>query len=120
MFDNQCSRLMMLFLSAILGMIIVSLILIFFLFLGCPYEFVKCYLEKKYKNLADDINFNDKKEEEEEEENDECTLGKVLICILLSAIGVLFQPLYLIFYIFWAIMECYRHFGCFIFVVAHN
>jgi len=109
----------MLLLSAILGIILVCLILIFFLFLGCPYEFVKCYLQKKYKDLADDINYGHK-EEEEEEDNDECTVGKVLMCILLSAIGVLCQPLYLIFYILWAVMECYRQFGCFIFLATSH
>lgn len=107
----------MLFLSALLGIILVCLILVFFIFLGCPYEFVKCYLQKKYKDLADDHNYGHK---EEEEDDEGCTFGKVLICIVLAAIGVLCQPLYLVFYILWAVMECYRQFGCFIFLATSH
>jgi hypothetical protein len=49
------------------------------------------------------------------EDNSECTLGKIAICSLLGIIGVFCQPIYLMFYLLYAMMECYRRIGCWMF-----
>jgi hypothetical protein len=96
--------------------------MIFFFFFGCPYEFVKCYLERKYE---DDDSLEELEEamesrkiEEKElvtDENEKCTVSKILICIILCILGLLCQPLYLMFYLLYVMMECYRRLGCWIF-----
>lgn len=130
--DNKCIKCLWYLLSCILGILAVLLILVFFFFFGCAYEFIKCYLEKKYKDDEDDDSdseFEDSghhnhhqnkpSENPNEDEDDSCTCGKVTICIILGALGFLCQPLYLLFYILYGMMECYRRFGCWIFLAAN-
>jgi len=93
-----------LFFSVIGAIILVCFVLVFYLFLGCSYELVKCYLEKRNDN---------NQHKEEEEDDDECSFGKVLICIILAAIGVFLQPIYMIFYLIYAFIELLRQFGCY-------
>ena len=106
------------------------LILVFFFFFGCPYEFIKCYLNRDPEEEDEDADFNydddieanrqgagNKKRNNEEDEG--CNCKKVSICILLGLLGLLCQPIYLMFYILYAIMECYRRFGCWIFLASY-
>jgi hypothetical protein len=107
-------------LSCILGTLAVLLILIFFFFLGCPYEFIKCYLEKKYEDHDDSFDgYEEDRYNEANNENEECTCGKISICILLAILGILCQPIYLLFYVLYGLMECYRRFGCWIFIATY-
>jgi hypothetical protein len=94
------------------------LIIAFFLFFGCPYEFIKCYLEKKVDD-DDSIEYNDieegKQENKDNNEDESCTCGKITVCIILGIVGFALQPLYLLFYILYGMMECYRRWGCLMF-----
>jgi hypothetical protein len=117
-----------------MGFIIVCLILIFFFFCGCPYEFIKCYLEKKcFKedeeededseiiegyNQVSGNNRNQIKESNvgvEDNTEDNCKFSTICICILIGIVGIFLQPFYLFFYFLYGMMECYRRFNCWYF-----
>ena len=109
----------MMILSVLIGLVVIVLILAFFLFLGCPYEFINCYLDKRFEN-KDEEDDNPVDEDESDEKNkieikkDELTAGKICICILLGLLGIACQPFYLIFYLLYTVMEAYRRFGCWV------
>jgi hypothetical protein len=112
-------------LSLILGLAAICLILAFYFFLGCPYEFIKCYLEKKYEYEDEIIEEDFEMDEEhvqsrqkEEEEPEKMTNGKIAMCVLLGILGIACQPLYLMFFLVYAMMECYRRFGCWMFYAS--
>jgi hypothetical protein len=96
------------------------LIIVFFFLFGCPYEFVKCYLEKKFEEDDEDksVDYDEDIQTEVEPVNEEMTCKKWTICILLAFLGLLCQPLYLVFYMMYGLMECYRQFGCWMFMAA--
>lgn len=51
----------------------------------------------------------------EDREYKDCKCPEIAVCILLGLVGFMIQPLYLMFYILYGMMECYRRFGCWIF-----
>lgn len=92
--------------------------------MGCPYEFIKCYLKKNDPEeddisidfyYPDDIEQNNKNKNDENEMK-ELTPGVIICCVFLAIIGVFLQPLYLLFYVLYGMMECYRRWGCWIFM----
>jgi uncharacterized membrane protein len=91
--------------SCLLGILAIFLILIFYFMCGCAYEFVKCYVERKFDDEDEDGDFSDRGEKEDRSKN------KGMIGFLI-ALGILCQPLYLIFYMLYGLMECYRRFNC--------
>ena len=90
------------------------LLIAFFAFFGCCYEFLNCYFNRgKEEDFERDDEASvqvksgiDKPEEITEQKNNKCVIA------ILIAIGILCQPLYLLFYVLYAMMECYRRFGC--------
>lgn len=115
--DNKCIKCIGFTFSCLVGAFAIVLIVFFFLTLGCAYEFVKCYLDKKFEKNNDD-SWNDYEKDlpehfdEEQNDADKCSFLKVVMCIFLAALGFACQPLYLLFYILYGMMECYRRFGC--------
>ena len=107
-------------------MVAICLILAFYFFLGCPYEFIKCYLEKKYVDEEEEVQEEDfemdeehqQSRQKEEDQPEEMTNGKIAMCVLLGILGVCCQPLYLMFFLVYAMMECYRRFGCWMFYAS--
>jgi hypothetical protein len=105
----------MVFLFAVL---LILSIIAFFFFLGCPYEFVKCYLHRNDHNDDDDEeNYYDRnrrnKEKDENEDIDKPLNWKdYLIIFFLIVLGIFLQPIYLLFYVLMAFMEMYRQCGC--------
>lgn len=94
-------------------------IIAFFFFLGCPFEFVRCYLNRNDKN-DDDDDFNYDFNKREEEENKPLIWSDYLIIFLLIILGIFLQPLYLLFYLLMAMMEAYKSCGCFMFWAYSN
>ncbi len=95
------------------------------MFLGCPYEFVKCYLDKKNKDEeGDNKSFsdyeNDKVDIRKNEENESLFWKDYFIIILLIILGIFFQPLYLMFYVLMGLVEFYRQCGCWVFFAYGN
>jgi hypothetical protein len=107
------------------------------LFAGCPYEFVKCYLERK-QNKWDESKSNLDSIEIYEDNVNELGIGigigenginsnqsnnmnaggeekeknsKTIIWLLIF-LGILCQPLYLSFYAIYTLIECYKRFNC--------
>ena len=135
--NNACLNFLWYMLSCFLHILFFISIYIFYLFAGCPYEFVKCYLERKKKKGNDNKSNFDSIEIYEDninelgigigenglnnsvnqsnninavtEENDK---NSKLIIWLLIFIGVLCQPLYLAFYAIYTLIECYKRFNC--------
>lgn len=104
-----------------MGVFAVLLIIIFFAFFGCAYEFAKCYIEKSYKNDDDDDeNSNYEYNYEIENQSDtkvQLTRGDKFIIVLLVILGVACQPIYLMIYFLYALMECYRRFNCWFYYI---
>ena len=88
-------RLMWFILSFFLGIFAIATILLFFIFFGCSYEFVKCYFDK---NKNEDENYNEEFNIQTEvvPEKQEPKSGYVIF--LLIVCGIICQPLYLLFY----------------------
>jgi hypothetical protein len=129
--NNPCLKCLWYFLSCILCTFAILLIIIFFLFFGCPYEFIKCYL-KNDPNIDDDDSVDDyyipaenefrpedQNNVDKEKESKECTCGVATVCVFLAILGFFMQPLYLLFYILYGMMECYRRMGCWVFWIGN-
>jgi hypothetical protein len=108
-------------LSCILGMFLLILILFFYILCGAPYELIKCYLEKRCEKEDDEEEEMDielGRQNVENPEQEKLTSRQKWICVLLGFVGVLLQPLYLLFYILYAIMEFYRRLPCWVIYAA--
>ena len=116
--------------SCLLGFLGVILIIIFYLLFGCAYEFVKCYTKKK--NIDDDdddfdspfdfygvdMDYNIESRDESQKNDDEEKNNKIIIGLLIFA-GIICQPIYLMFYILYGLMECYKRFNCWFYYVDY-
>lgn len=102
-----------------LGVLTIILVICFFLFLGCPYEFVKCYLDRSNRDDEEDVSFYDyeknRNQNDEEQENKQLNFKDWIMIINLVILGIFLQPLYLLFYLLMALVEFYRQCGCWIF-----
>lgn len=94
----------------------------FYLTCGCAYEFLKCYREKSEEaddseDMDSDIERNNDPERHNreaaagEEEGEKKEENKWMITLVIVG-GILCQPLYLMFYLIYGMMECYRKLGC--------
>ena len=128
--------------SCLLLIILGFFILTFFFFFGCAFEFVNYYLTdspeesnesriEEYQNPNNDVNNSTNRNIRNNEiqivggneivkknapnDSNACNTKKILMCILIACIGLLCQPLYLIFYLLIGMMECYRRFACWYF-----
>ncbi len=115
-------------LSCFLGFVAFIFVIIFFAIFGCAYEFCKCYLERNNKSELEedeesnyDHNFqqingntNESNMNNTNNPNEIPPLEKsdIFMLVILSILGILMQPLYLIFYLLLGLMECYRKFNC--------
>ncbi len=116
--------------------------IIFYCLFGCAWEFAKCYLNKK-KNPEDEDDQdehnnssipysneyaqedahpdNHQKQQVEDQaeihEKSKCKENTILAFIIF--LGILCQPLYLILYMLYGLMECYRRFSCWFYYVDY-
>ncbi len=111
---SLCYKILWLLLSFVLGIFAIALVILFFVFFGCCYEFVKCYTSKKTVNVDDD-SFNESIQHTGTQE-EEVPKSNLTIFFLIVA-GVLCQPLYLVFYILYGLMEFYRRFNCWFYYI---
>ena len=100
-------------------------ILAFFFFFGCAYEFVKCYLQQKFEDedvYEDDYEmdheYNNRAHNEDRLENGKLSCCQIIMRIFLACLGLACQPLYLMFFVIYGMMECYRRFGCWMFYAS--
>jgi len=97
------------------------LIIVFFAFFGCAYEFTKCYLEKLFKinddDDVDDSNNEDNFEEQNKTEQRPLTRCEKFLLVLIVLLGIICQPIYLMIYLLYALMECYRRFNCWFYYI---
>jgi hypothetical protein len=135
--NNACLNFLWYMLSCFLYILFFISIYIFYLFAGCPYEFVKCYLERK-QNKGNESKSNLDSIEIYEDNVNELGIGigigenginsnqsnnmnaggeekeknsKTIIWLLIF-LGILCQPLYLSFYAIYTLIECYKRFNC--------
>jgi len=119
-------------LSAILAICAFILIIFFFITLGCPFELIKCYITRNdhkdvENSLAEENSHRYTHNQDKNNNNDDenimpfqhlevlerpMTNCDYLMCLIVGVIGLFLQPLYLIFYILYAMMECYRRMSC--------
>lgn len=97
--------------------VIILLIIAFFLLFGCPFEFVKCYLNKKPDEDSDDdivsySNENKTKINTDEDEDKPLNWKDYILIFLLVILGICLQPLYILFYIMKGMSEMYQRCGC--------
>ena len=142
--NNFCLNALWHMLSCFLYILFFIAIYLFYLFAGCPYEFVRCYLERKSDN--DENKSNTNSIEIYEENINEFGIGfrnrrnafgnqngnnngnnnsndventnknRRLIIGLLIFLGILCQPLYLAFYAIYTLIECYKRINCLFFL----
>ena len=135
--NNACLNFLWYMLSCFLYILFFISIYIFYLFAGCPYEFVKCYLERKQNkgnenksNLdsieiyEDNVNelgigigigengINSNQSNNMNAGGEEKEKNSKAIIWLLIFLGILCQPLYLSFYAIYTLIECYKRFNC--------
>ena len=130
--NNPVLKTIWLILSFFLGFFAVCLLIVFFAFFGCCYEFVKCYINRKpdhdendielqreefHNQIAEVNNQQEPHEPHEVVEVDKCKENSIIA--LLIFLGILCQPLYLLFYLLYAMMECYRRFSCWFYYVDY-
>jgi hypothetical protein len=101
--------------------VIILSVIGFFLIFGCPFEFIRCYLNRNkknedYDNYIDNLGlYNNEKEKQiiiEEDEDNPLIWKDYLIIILLLILGIILQPFFILYYILYGFMELYRQFGC--------
>ena len=102
-----------------MGILAVISIIIFFAFFGCAYEFAKCYIERSNKTEdEEESNYECNYEVENQlESNKPLTRGDKILLFLLIFVGILCQPIYLMIYLLYALMECYRRFNCWFYYI---
>jgi hypothetical protein len=119
--DNKFLKCLWFLLACVLGFFILIGILIFYVVCGAPYELIKCYLEKKCEKGSDedeDVDIEFQRQPVQNIPEEKITKKQIAICILLGFAGILLQPFYILFYILYAIMECYRRLPCWVIYAA--
>ena len=144
--NNFCLSILWHMLSCFLYILFFIAIYLFYLFAGCPYEFVRCYLERKSEKDNDNENksnfdsieiyednlneygivsknnkrnssVNNQNSHNQNELNEEnMNKNSRLIIGILIFLGVLCQPLYLAFYAIYTLIECYKRLNCLFFL----
>ena len=144
--NNFCLSILWHMLSCFLYILFFIAIYLFYLFAGCPYEFVRCYLERKSEKDNDNENksnfdsieiyednlneygivsknnkrnssVNNQNSDNQNELNEEnMNKNSRLIIGILIFLGVLCQPLYLAFYAIYTLIECYKRLNCLFFL----
>ena len=120
--NNSCYNCLWHLLSCLLGVLMFIGIYLFYLFCGCAYEFVKCYRNRGKKNSSRDISINDVINLDDGSSSysrrinlnvlDNGKKDNKYVLWLVIGLGILCQPLYLSFYLLYALIECYRRFNC--------
>ena len=121
---NPCFKVIWYLFSCFLGFIA---FLPFYLFFGCAYEFINCYTKERTNDDEDeddeeyDIEHQSHRSSSNSNSNAPVPQEKkstVMIC-LVGFLGFCCQPLYLMFYILYGLMECYRRFNCWFYYVDY-
>ena len=143
--NNICLNILWHMLSCFLYILFFIAIYLFYLLAGCPYEFVKCYLERKNdkenenksnldsidiyedninefgigirnrRNNSENRNNQINNSNDIKGENEEKKNSKLIIGILIF-LGILCQPIYLAFYAIYTLIEFYRRLNCLFFL----
>ena len=112
-YDNKFLKCLWLLLSCILWIFVLFLILLFYIFFGASYELIKCYLDpSKDQENEDDLELGYRGTVEQKDEK--LTKFQYFICGLLVLLGIILQPLYLMFYIVYGLMQIYRRLPCWV------
>ena len=128
---NPCLKFLWYLFSCLLGFLAVLLIIVFYLLFGCAYEFIKCYTKKK--NIDDDdddfdgplefygfdLDYNNEESQNESNRNEEEEKKSKVVIAILIIVGIICQPIYLMFYVLYGLMECYRRFNCWFYYVDY-
>ena len=115
---------------------IVFLFILFglYIFFGACYELIKFYNNKKYSSDDDSIIESDlsydvnvvrnhrihiRDIERQVKNKKKINCNEVFIYFLLFILGIIIQPFFLIYKILKSLMECYRRFGCWFFIMGN-
>ncbi len=103
-------------------MFLLLFILLFYVFCGASYELINCYLNPSEDEDDSDVdieqNIRQRRQRELQQENVKLTNKQIGICVLLGFVGILLQPLYLLFYIVYALMQIYIRLPCWVVYAA--
>jgi hypothetical protein len=119
-YQGKYLRIVWYFLSCFMWIFVLIGILLFYVFCGAAYELINCYLypikddddEFDYSKYDYEQNYRAQQERQEQQENRVLTRREYIICGLLGFLGLLLQPLYLMFYVIYALMQIYRRMPC--------
>jgi hypothetical protein len=117
-YDSGCGKFIWLCLSCVLWIFLLLFILLFYVVFGASYELINCYLypSEDDEDSEDDIeqNYSRQRRQRIDEDDLKLTNKQIGICVLFGFLGLLLQPLYLLFYIIYAMMQCYRRLPCWV------
>jgi hypothetical protein len=118
-YEGRYLRFVWYFLSCFMWIFVLIGILLFYILCGAAYELINCYLypskdddDMDYSNYDVEYNIRRQHELDQQNENRVLTRREYIICGLLGFLGILLQPLYLMFYIIYALMLIYRRMPC--------
>lgn len=99
--------------------------MLFYVVCGAAYELIKCYLypskdDDEFNDINYDTEYNIRRHQVEQEKQEEKVLTRkdYIICGLLGFLGICLQPLYLMFYVIYALMQIYRRLPCWVIYAA--
>ena len=66
-----------------------------------------------------DLDYNNEESQNESNRNEEEEKKSKVIIAILIVVGIICQPIYLMFYVLYGLMECYRRFNCWFYYVDY-
>jgi len=124
-FKNPIVKVFWYFLSLVCSLLVGCLIVAGFAFFGACYELIMCYIngfneEADYENNSIIVYNNNNDSSLSNKLNNPAVKLNYFYIVLLVLAGIFLQPLYLMFKLLVALMECYRNFGCWFYLYASN
>ena len=125
---SPCLKCLWYLFSCFLGFLALILIFLFYLFFGCAYEFIQCYSQSNNKendnlssHISDDVIVEEQHNNSRSSNVEDGTKKEksMWIICLLGFLGILCQPLYILFFVLYGLMECYRRFNCWFYYVDY-
>ena len=132
--NNNCFQCIWMSFSFLFTIIFLLILFGLYIFFGASYELIKLYDSKKDQseddnynesNLSFDVNvvrnhrihIRDIERQIEIKKKNNCK--ECFIYFLLFILGLLIQPFFLIYKLLKSLMECYRRFGCWFFMMGN-
>ena len=132
--NNSCFQCIWMSFSFLFTIVFLFILFGLYIFFGACYELIKFYNNKKYSSDDDSIIESDlsydvnavrnhrihiRDIERQVKNKKKINCNEVFIYFFLFILGIIIQPFFLIYKILKSLMECYRRFGCWFFIMGN-